>query len=101
MNKAVSIARSEYSCGLPRAPVLAGCHAANASSVNQIVYHRVGVRPCYIRGSWSLCNALFQSCDGGSDCVCTALALLQVKSPQIMPDRPPSAWKIDLFNNAT
>jgi hypothetical protein len=53
-----------------------------------------------IRASWSLCNALFQSCDGGSDCVCTALALLQVKSPQIMPDRPPSGWKIDLFNNA-
>src|ERR1700692_2837477 len=56
--------------------------------------------PCYIRASWSLYNALFQSCDGGSDCVCTALALLQVKSPQIMPDRPPSGWKIDLFNNA-
>jgi hypothetical protein len=37
---------------------------------------------------------------GGSDCVCTALALLQVKSPQIMPDRPPLAWKIDLFNAA-
>jgi hypothetical protein len=33
----VSIARSEYSCGLPRAPVLAGYHAASASSVNQIV----------------------------------------------------------------
>jgi hypothetical protein len=26
------------------------------------------------------------------------LALLQGKSPQIMPDRPPSGWKIDLFN---
>jgi len=28
------------------------------------------------------------------------LALLQVKSPRIMPDRTPSGWKIDLFNNA-
>src|SRR5260370_38576996 len=37
MNNVVSIARSEYSCSLPRAPVLAGRHAASASSVNQIV----------------------------------------------------------------
>jgi len=28
------------------------------------------------------------------------IALLQVKSPRIMPDRTPSGWKIDLFNNA-
>src|ERR1700693_585334 len=48
---------------------------------------------CYIRASWSLCNALFQSCDGGSDCVCTALALLQGKSPQVIPGRLPSCCR--------
>jgi hypothetical protein len=30
-----------------------------------------------------------------------ALAFLQVKSPQIMPDPTPSGWKIDLFNYTT
>src|ERR1700694_1366047 len=52
-----------------------------------------------MRASWSLCNGLFRSCDGGFRCVYTASAFLQVKSPRIMPDRPPSGWKIDLFNN--
>src|SRR5260370_364395 len=61
----------------------------------------VGATLRYIRASWSLCNALFRSYDGGSDCVCTASAFLQVKLPRIMPDRPPPGWKIDLFNNAT
>src|ERR1700692_4746996 len=32
--------------------------------------------------------------------VCTASAFLQVNSPRIMPDQPPSCRTIDLFNNA-
>src|SRR5471030_517040 len=82
------------------APVLAGCHAARFSSANQIAISPRWRKPLLYSAQLVTSQALFRSCDGGSGYLCTISVLLQVNSPRITPDRPPSCWKIDLFNNA-